>query len=107
MRRHGGNNLSAADDLVLLHYANKIRCAELKEHHAEVIQPCLEAIDREMQRTRAMEALQTLPAVEAVAVTVVVLCGHEIAQQSNISAMTIQRRLKRDLERLSKPLNRL
>ena len=57
-----------------------------------------------------MEALKTLPAVEAEAVTAVVLSGQshrEAAQQSNISAMTIQRRLKRDLERLSKPLNRL
>ena len=63
-----------------------------------------------MQRKRAMEALRPLPAVEAEAVTAVVLSGQSIrkaAQQSIISAMTIQRRPKRDLERLSKQLNRL
>ena len=57
-----------------------------------------------------MEALPTLHAVEAGAVTAIVLSGQslrEAAQQSNISAMTIQRRLKRDLERLPKQLNRL
>ena len=57
-----------------------------------------------------MEALPTLHAVEAGAVTAIVLSGQslrEAAQQSNISAMTIQRRPKRDLERLPKQLNRL
>lgn len=93
---------------MLLHYANKTRWAELKEHHADVNQLCFEAIDREMQCTRD-RGTATLPAVEAEAVTAVVLYLQSLceeAQQSKVSAMTIQRRLKSGLELLSKQLNR-
>ena len=54
-----------------------------------------------------MEALRTLPSDEAEAVRAVVLSGQslrEAAKHEHVSAMTIQRRLKRGLRRLSRQL---
>ena len=107
LRSQGAETLSPADDLVLLQYFNKTHWTELKEHHAETSELPLEEIERQLQRTRAMEALRTLPADEAEAVRAVVLSGQSLREAANhghVSAMTIQRRLKRGLRRLSRQL---
>ena len=70
----------------------------------------LEEIERQLQRTRAIEALRTLPSDEAEAVRAVVLSGkslREATKHGHVSAMTIQRRLKRGLRRLSRQLKQV
>ncbi|WP_392349833.1 sigma-70 family RNA polymerase sigma factor [Parasynechococcus sp.] len=108
LRRNPAADLSPEDDLLMQHYASKTRWAALQEHHHDGAESRLEQLDRQDQHRQVRQALMALSVDERAAVTAVVLEGHSLrsaADRANVSAMTIQRRLKRGLKRLSELLN--
>jgi len=108
LRQNPGESHSVEDALLLQHYANKTRWAPLHDHHLDQGEVMLEQLDRQQVHRRLRAALKTLSADERDAITTVVLQGHSLRSDAalcSVSAMTIQRRLKRGLLRLSERLN--
>ena len=103
LRRGEQLSLTPADDLLLQQYANKHGWTELRDHHIDTSEDVLERLSRNLEQQKALTALKTLPREERDAVQAVVMRGdslRRVARQRNVSAMTIQRRVKRGLSRL-------
>ena len=108
MRSHGGSVLSPADSLVVDQYRNKQHWVEFNDdllndtpEGIELLEHS-EAWSREKRLFRKLEK-DNQSALQKVVIDVMSL--RQTAQQLGISAMTVQRRVKRGLNSLSKELN--
>ena len=71
-------------------------------------EPAVEGLEVTERQVRAIEGLKTLPAEERQALTLVILNGLSLrgaAGRLDVSAMTVQRRLKRGLKQLRRLLS--
>ena len=98
------DQLDAREQLMVARYRNKTRWCELTDVAADSHQEQLVDLAEEDRQTQVLEALDDLPANERKAIVQVILQGtslREVARESGVSAMTIQRRVKRGLGSLS------
>jgi RNA polymerase sigma-B factor len=101
------DQLEARDQLLVARYRNKTRWCELTDVAADSHQDQLVDLMAEDRRIQVRAAMDALPANERKAIVQVVLEGDSlrtVARDSGVSAMTIQRRVKRGLGSLSTAL---
>jgi len=101
------DQLDARDQLLVARYRNKTRWCELTDAAADSHQDQLVDLMAEDRRTKVRAAMDDLPANERKAIVQVILEGDSlrtVARGCGVSAMTIQRRVKRGLGSLSTAL---
>ena len=101
------DQLDAKDQMVVARYRNKTRWCELTDVVADSQQDQLVDLVEEDRRSRVHKAMDALPANERQAIVQVILQGtslRKVARNTGVSAMTIQRRVKRGLGILSTAL---
>ena len=104
------DQLDAKDQLVVARYRNKTRWCELTDVVADSQQDQLVDLVEEDRRSRLHKAMDALPANERQAIVQVILQGtslRKVARNTGVSAMTIQRRVKRGLGILSTALREI
>ena len=104
------DQLDAKDQLVVARYRNKTRWCELTDVVADSQQDQLVDLVEEDRRSRVHKAMDALPANERQAIVQVILQGtslRKVARNTGVSAMTIQRRVKRGLGILSTALREI
>ena len=107
LSRQPNDQLDAREQLLVARYRNKTRWCELTDVAADSHQDQLVDLVAEDRRLQVRAAMNELPANERKAVVKVVLEGDSLrtaARECGVSAMTIQRRLKRGLSTLSTAL---
>ena len=108
MRSPGGSVLSPADSLVVDHYRNKQHWVEFNDDLLNDTPEGIELLERSEAWSRVKRLFRKLEKDDQCALQKVVIDGmslRQTAQQLGISAMTVQRRVKRGLNSLSKELN--
>jgi RNA polymerase sigma-B factor len=108
MRSPGGSVLSPADSLVVDHYRNKQHLVEFNDDLLNDSPEGIELLERSEAWSRVKLLFRKLDKDDQCASQNVVIDGmslRQTAQQPGISAMTVQRRVKRGLNSLSKELN--
>ena len=108
MRSPGGSVLSPADSLVVDHYRNKQHWVEFNDDLLNDTPEGIELLERSEAWSRVKRLFRKLEKDDQCALQRVVIDGmslRQTAQQLGISAMTVQRRVKRGLNSLSKELN--
>ena len=101
------HQLDAKQQLMVAWYRNKSRWSEIDDLGADWRQDHLGDLARKDRRNQVRKALSDLPEQEREAIEQVVLQGsslRSVAKDSGVSAMTIQRRVKRGLSNLSETL---
>ncbi len=101
------DQLDAKEQLMVARYRNKSRWCDLDDVAADSGEDQLIDLVAEDRRNQVREALNDLPGQERDAIVRVVLQGaslRAVARDSGVSAMTIQRRVKRGLGSLSAAL---
>ena len=101
------DQLDAKDQMVVARYRNKTRWCELTDVVADSHEDQLVDLVEEDRRSRVHKAMDALPANEQQAIVQVILQGtslRKVARNTGVSAMTIQRRVKRGLGILSTAL---
>ena len=104
------DQLDAKDQLVVARYRNKTRWCELTDVVADSHEDQLVDLVEEDRRSRIHKAMDALPANERQAIVQVILQGtslRKVARNTGVSAMTIQRRVKRGLGILSTALREI
>ena len=92
------------DSLVLSHYRGKSRWSRLPEDLADASVDSLESLHTDDRYRGLKRAMRRLPPQERMAIQTVVLQGKSLRKaglELDLSAMTVQRRLKQGLKRLS------
>lgn len=106
--KHGSeDDLSAADALVVHHYRNKRHWVELKDDVVDDQQEGIGLVERSETWMRVRTMFQHIDSEERRALEMVVIDGmslRQTAQQLGVSAMTVQRRVKRGLSSLARGL---
>lgn len=95
--------ISADQESMLLSYRNKNRWVPLPENLSGELPNSLEIVQQRERASAVRNALTALPKREKEAVQLVILEGRSLRQAGhrlNVSAMTVQRRLKQGLQRL-------
>jgi RNA polymerase sigma-B factor len=108
MRSSGGSVLSPADALVVDHYRNKQHWVEFNDDLRNDTLEGIELLERSEAWSRVKRLFRKLEKDDQCALQMVVIDGmslRQTAQQLGISAMTVQRRVKRGLNSLSRELN--
>ena len=108
MRSSGGSVLSPADALVVDHYRNKQHWVEFNDDLRNDTLEGIELLERSEAWSRVKRLFRKLETDDQCALQMVVIDGmslRQTAQQLGISAMTVQRRVKRGLNSLSRELN--
>ena len=108
MRSSGGSVLSPADALVVDHYRNKQHWVEFNDDLRNDTLEGIELLERSEAWSRVKKHFRKLEKDDQSALQMVVIDGmslRQTAQQLGISAMTVQRRVKRGLNSLSRELN--
>lgn len=108
MRSSGGSVLSPADALVVDHYRNKQHWVEFNDDLRNDTLEGIELLERSEAWSRVKKHFRKLETDDQCALQMVVIDGmslRQTAQQLGISAMTVQRRVKRGLNSLSRELN--
>lgn len=108
MRSSGGSVLSPADALVVDHYRNKQNWVEFNDDLLNDTLEGIELLERSEAWSRVKRLFRKLEKDDQCALQMVVIDGmslRQTAQQLGISAMTVQRRVKRGLNSLSRELN--
>jgi len=108
MRSSGGSVLSPADALVVDHYRNKQNWVEFNDDLLNDTLEGIELLERSEAWSRVKRLFHKLEKDDQCALQMVVIDGmslRQTAQQLGISAMTVQRRVKRGLNSLSRELN--
>jgi RNA polymerase sigma-B factor len=108
MRSSGGSVLSPADALVVDHYRNKQHWVEFNDDLCNDTLEGIELLERSEAWSRVKRLFRKLETDDQCALQMVVIDGmslRQTAQQLGISAMTVQRRVKRGLNSLSRELN--
>ena len=108
MRSSGGSVLSPADALVVDHYRNKQQWVEFNDDLRNDTLEGIELLERSEAWSRVKRLSRKLETDDQGALQMVVIDGmslRQTAQQLGISAMTVQRRVKRGLNSLSRELN--
>ena len=96
--------------MVVARYRNKTRWCELTDVVADSQQDQLVDLVEQDRRSRVHKAMDALPANERQAIVQVILQGtslRKVARNTGVSAMTIQRRVKRGLGILSTALREI
>ena len=104
------DQLDAKDQMVVARYRNKTRWCELTDVVADSHEDQLVDLVEEDRRSRIHKAMDALPANERQAIVQVILQGtslRKVARNTGVSAMTIQRRVKRGLGILSTALREI
>ena len=104
------DQLDAKDQMVVARYRNKTRWCELTDVVADSHEDQLVDLVEEDRRSRVHKAMDALPANERQAIVQVILQGtslRKVARNTGVSAMTIQRRVKRGLGILSTALREI
>ena len=99
------NDLTHQDRQILMHYQNKGRWISLDDDQWVGETQDVESADRRDDQRQLMRALNRLPKEERTAIKAVVLEGTSLRKAGcklSISAMTVQRRVKRGLAKLAK-----
>ena len=107
-RSPGGSVLSPADSLVVDHYRNKQHWVEFNDDLLNDTPEGIKLLERSEAWSRVKLLFRKLEKDDQCALRRVVIDGLSLrrtAQQLGISAMTVQRRVKRGLNSLSKELN--
>jgi RNA polymerase sigma-B factor len=108
MRSSGGSVLSPADALVVDHYRNKQHWVEFNDDLCNDTLEGIELLERSEAWSRVKRLFRKLETDDQCALQMVIIDGmslRQTAQQLGISAMTVQRRVKRGLNSLSRELN--
>ena len=108
MRSSGGSVLSPADALVVDHYRNKQHWVEFNDDLRNDTLEGIELLERSEAWSRVKRLFRKLETDDQCALQMVIIDGmslRQTAQQLGISAMTVQRRVKRGLNSLSRVLN--
>ena len=108
MRSSGGSVLSPADALVVDHYRNKQNWVEFNDDLLNDTLEGIELLERSEAWSSVKRLFRKLEKDDQCALQMVVIDGmslRQTAQQLGISAMTVQRRVKRGLNSLSRELN--
>jgi RNA polymerase sigma-B factor len=108
MRSSGGSVLSPADALVVDHYRNKQHWVEFNDDLRNDTLEGIELLERSEAWSRVKRLFRKLETDDQCALQMVIIDGmslRQTAQQLGISAMTVQRRVKRGLNSLSRELN--
>jgi RNA polymerase sigma-B factor len=108
MRSSGGSVLSPADALVVDHYRNKQHWVEFNDDLRNDTLEGIELLERSEAWSRVKRLFRKLETDDQCALQMVIIDGmslRQTAQQLCISAMTVQRRVKRGLNSLSRELN--
>ena len=103
------DSLSAQDHQTLMLYRSKGRWSTLRDDQWVADAQDLEAAEQCERQRELMKALNKLPKVETMAIKAVVLDGMSLRQAGrklSLSAMTVQRRVKRGLSRLAGAVKR-
>ena len=107
IRDSEGSALCPADALVVNHYRNKQHWVEFNDELLEDTPHEIDLVERSETWSRVKEHFRNLEQVEQCALEMVVIDGMSLRQTGQLlglSAMTVQRRVKRGLNRLSKEL---
>ena len=108
MRSSGGSVLSPADALVVDHYRSKQHWVEFNDDLRNDTLEGIELLERSEAWSRVKRLFRKLEKDDQCAFQMVAIDGmslRQTAQQLGISAMTVQRRVKRGLNSLSRELN--
>ncbi|WP_392345124.1 RNA polymerase sigma factor, partial [Parasynechococcus sp.] len=108
MRSSGGTALSSADALVVDHYRSKQHWVEFNDDLLNETPEGMELVERSDAWSRVKRLFCKLDKDDQCALQMVVINGmslRQTAQQLGISAMTVQRCVKRGLNSLAKELN--
>ena len=97
-------DMSPQDHQILMLYKSKGRWSSLREDQWVGETQVFQESERREQQRRLMQALNRLPREESLAIKAVILEGNslrEAGRRFDVSAMTVQRRVKRGLGKLA------
>ena len=107
LKRNPDGSLNATDALVLHHYRSKQQWEEFNDDLVNATTEGIDQIERSEAWTRVRKTLRRIEPIDQRALQMVVIEGLSLRQaavQLGISAMTVQRRVKRGLNRLAREL---
>ena len=107
LKRSPDGSLSATDALVLHHYRNKHQWEEFNDDLVDKTTEGIDQVERSEAWTRVRTTFRRIETIDQRALQKVVIEGLSLRQaglQLGISAMTVQRRVKRGLNRLAREL---
>ena len=108
MRSPGGSVLSPADSLVVDHYRNKQHWVEFNDDLLDDTAQAMDLVERSETWSRVNKLFRNFENDVQCALQMVVIDGMSLRQTARllgISAMTVQRRVKRGLNTIAKQLN--
>ena len=107
LKRSPDGSLNATDALVLHHYRNKHQWEEFNDDLVDKTTEGIDQVERSEAWTRVRTTFRRIETIDQRALQKVVIEGLSLRQaglQLGISAMTVQRRVKRGLNRLAREL---
>ena len=107
LKRCPDSSLNANDALVLHHYRRKHQWKEFNDDLVDTTTEGIDQIERSEAWTRVRTTFRSIEPIDQHALQMVVIEGWSLRQaalQLGISAMTVQRRVKRGLNRLAREL---
>ena len=110
LTRCNNSELSPKDRQILMLYQSKGKWSSLQEDHWIAETQDIQAIEQKGHQRELMLALNKLPKDESVAIKAVILEGRSLRQAArklSVSAMTVQRRVKRGLNKLARKAGEL
>jgi len=108
VRSSEGSALSPADALVVDHYRSKQHLVEFTDHLLDEKAQGMDLVERSEAWSRVQKLFRNLEKDDQCALQMVVIEGmslRQTAQLNGVSAMTVQRRVKRGLNTIAKKLN--
>ena len=107
LKRNPDGSLNATDALVLHHYRSKHQWEEFNDDIVDATTEGIDQVERSEAWTRVRTTFRRIEPIDQRALQMVVIEGLSLRQaavQLGISAMTVQRRVKRGLNRLAREL---
>ena len=107
LKRNPDGSLNATDALVLHHYRSKHQWEEFNDDLVDATTEGIDQVERSEAWTRVRTTFRGIEPIDQRALQMVVIEGLSLRQaavQLGISAMTVQRRVKRGLNRLAREL---
>ena len=107
LKRNPDGSLNATDALVLHHYRSKHQWEEFNDDLVDATTEGIDQVERSEAWTRVRTTFRGIEPIDQRALQMVVIEGLSLRQaavQLGISAMTVQRRVKRGLNRLARAL---
>ena len=100
-------SLSATDALVLYHYRSKNQWEEFNDDLVDATTECIDQVESSEAWMRVRTTFRRIESIDQLALQMVVIDGmslRQAAQLLDVSAMTVQRRVKRGLNTLANKL---